>query len=198
VTSQTASTPTAMIAGESKSMGTWDQKYFAQVQLSDSDQKSIQDMMLCLVRVALRCLLSREHELAAARARDGPQTNSCHLLVGRADVLVREYATEGLSHVGAVYFPSISSLKVVLSLDFKLLREGELPEEDFDRLIEIGKNSESNGTCSGFISSGGNSSSNKSSAGSSIWTIMFYLMYVINNALFMSPSRRKVCSILPI
>ena len=40
--------------------GTWDQRFFSQIELTDRGKVSIQDMMLSILRVAVRCLLSRE------------------------------------------------------------------------------------------------------------------------------------------
>ena len=40
--------------------GTWDQRFFSQVELTDSARVAIKDMMLNIMRVAVRCLLSRE------------------------------------------------------------------------------------------------------------------------------------------
>lgn len=40
--------------------GTWDQRFFSQVELTDRGKVSIQDMMLNILRVAVRCLLSRD------------------------------------------------------------------------------------------------------------------------------------------
>jgi hypothetical protein len=40
--------------------GTWDQRFFSQIELTDRGKVSIQDMMLNILRVAVRCLLSRD------------------------------------------------------------------------------------------------------------------------------------------
>jgi hypothetical protein len=40
--------------------GTWDQKYFSQIELTDSGRVAIQDMMLNILRISVRCLLSRD------------------------------------------------------------------------------------------------------------------------------------------
>ena len=40
--------------------GTWDQRFFSQVELTDAARVAIKDMMLNIMRVAVRCLLSRE------------------------------------------------------------------------------------------------------------------------------------------
>jgi hypothetical protein len=40
--------------------GTWDQRFFSQVELTDRGKVSIQDVMLNILRVAVRCLLSRD------------------------------------------------------------------------------------------------------------------------------------------
>lgn len=40
--------------------GTWDQKFFSQIELTDSGRVAIQDMMLNILRICVRCLLSRD------------------------------------------------------------------------------------------------------------------------------------------
>ena len=39
---------------------TWDQKFFSQIEMSDAGRIAIQDMMLSVIRVGVRCLLSRD------------------------------------------------------------------------------------------------------------------------------------------
>jgi hypothetical protein len=39
---------------------TWDQKYFSQIEMSEDAELAIKDMMVCIARVAVRCLLSRD------------------------------------------------------------------------------------------------------------------------------------------
>jgi hypothetical protein len=39
---------------------TWDQKFFSQIEMSDAGRYAIQDMMLSVIRVGVRCLLSRD------------------------------------------------------------------------------------------------------------------------------------------
>ena len=52
-----SSTPILPLEGQG---GTWDQKYFSQIELSDSGKVAIQDMMLNILRLSVRCLLSRD------------------------------------------------------------------------------------------------------------------------------------------
>ena len=55
--SSSSSTPILPLEGQG---GTWDQKYFSQIELSDSGKVAIQDMMLNILRLSVRCLLSRD------------------------------------------------------------------------------------------------------------------------------------------
>ena len=52
-------TPPSILPLEVKSV-TWDQKYFSQIELTDSGRVAIQDMMLNILRISVRCLLSRD------------------------------------------------------------------------------------------------------------------------------------------
>ena len=56
-TTSSSSTPILPLEGQG---GTWDQKYFSQIELSDSGKVAIQDMMLNILRLSVRCLLSRD------------------------------------------------------------------------------------------------------------------------------------------
>ena len=56
-TTSSSSTPILPLEGLG---GTWDQKYFSQIELSDSGKVAIQDMMLNILRLSVRCLLSRD------------------------------------------------------------------------------------------------------------------------------------------
>ena len=97
--------------------GTWDQKFFSQVELDDDGAAAIRDMMLGVLRVAVRALLSREADLAGPAA-SGP--------LGTVDVAVDEYAAGG----GCGYLPPTSAAKLVLALDFTLLQEMGLDDEE--------------------------------------------------------------------
>ena len=55
--SPSSSTPILPLEGHG---GTWDQKYFSQIELSESGKVAIQDMMLNILRLSVRCLLSRD------------------------------------------------------------------------------------------------------------------------------------------
>ena len=55
-TSTTSTSPSLSVDPGS----TWDQRFFSQMEISDSARVSVQDMMLCVLRVGVRCLLSRE------------------------------------------------------------------------------------------------------------------------------------------
>ena len=64
-TSATSTTTSPTSASTSPSLSvdpgsTWDQRFFSQMEISDSARVSVQDMMLCVLRVGVRCLLSRE------------------------------------------------------------------------------------------------------------------------------------------
>ena len=50
---------------------TWDQRFFSQMEISDTARVSVQDMMLCVLRVGVRCLLSREGVHSIDVAVDG-------------------------------------------------------------------------------------------------------------------------------
>ena len=56
-TTSSSSTPILPFEGQG---GTWDQKYFSQIELSGSGKVAIQDMMLNILRLSVRCLLSRD------------------------------------------------------------------------------------------------------------------------------------------
>ena len=61
-TSTSTSTSTfSSLPSLQKSQKTWDQKFFSQIEMSESGRVAIQDMMLCVLRVAVRCLLSRSN-----------------------------------------------------------------------------------------------------------------------------------------
>mmetsp|Transcript_18598 Transcript_18598/g.17921 ORF Transcript_18598/g.17921 Transcript_18598/m.17921 type:complete len:522 (-) Transcript_18598:16-1581(-) len=83
-----------------------DQKYFSQISMSEEGRVAVQDMMLNILRVALRCVLSRGD-------------------VDSVDVAFDEYDSSG-----SEYYPSLSSVKLILSLDFKLIQEGEYIDGD--------------------------------------------------------------------
>ena len=84
---------------------TWDQRFFSQVDMDLDGQASIQDMMLNVLRVAVRVLLAREADLAgpAAPGATGP--------MGTVDVAVDEYGGGG-----GAYFPPVSAAKFVARL----------------------------------------------------------------------------------
>lgn len=56
--------------------GTWDQRFFSQVQLTDSARTAIQDMMLNILRVAVRCVLSRDGVHSCDLALEGDRQHS--------------------------------------------------------------------------------------------------------------------------
>ena len=53
------------------SQKTWDQKFFSQVDMSESGRIAVQDMMLSVLRIAVRCLLSRDDTESVDVAIDG-------------------------------------------------------------------------------------------------------------------------------
>ena len=53
------------------SQKTWDQKFFSQVDMSESGRIAVQDMMLSVLRIAVRCLLSRDDTESIDVAIDG-------------------------------------------------------------------------------------------------------------------------------
>jgi hypothetical protein len=59
--------------------GTWDQRFFSQVELTDRGKVSIQDMMLNILRVAVRCLLSRDGVDSVDVALEGEWVRSIEL-----------------------------------------------------------------------------------------------------------------------
>lgn len=134
-TDRASAIPSAVTAAAvSERTGTWDQKYFSQIEMSDEGRVAIRDMMLCILRVATRLLLAREADRATATAAtagpgggsgSGSATDNRGGPLGMIDLAV-EYAMTDSNAL----LPPASAVKLVLSLDFQLLNE--IGPEDAD------------------------------------------------------------------
>ena len=83
-TTTTTATPTPSSPSSlplARQGGTWDQKYFSQIELTDCGRVAIQDMMLNILRISVRCLLSRDDVEAVEVAVRGERTLTYYIVV---------------------------------------------------------------------------------------------------------------------